>query len=258
MTVHAITAALALAESGVPVFPCLASKAPSCPGGFKAATTNPVAVRELWTRHPGPLVGVPTGAISGIDVVDIDPRNGGDRWLVDNSDRLPVTRIHATRSGGDHLLFRHHVGLGCSAGRVAPGIDIRAVGGYIIWWPAADIPVRDESPIAAWPEWLLPLALPPVRPPLPDRPTITLTGTRAEKYALGALRNAADRVASAGEGSRNATLNVQTYNLTRRFGAVLGLQRIADVMAAAGLSAGLSQTEVVRTLESALRAGGGE
>jgi len=53
-------------------------------------------------------------------------------------------------------------------------------------------------------------------------------------------------------------LNVQTYNLTRRFGAVLGLQRIADVMAAAGFSAGLSQTEVVRTLESALRAGGGE
>jgi len=190
--------------------------------------------------------------------VDIDPRNGGDRWLVDNSDRLPPTRTHATRSGGDHLLFRHHGGLGCSASRVAPGIDIRADGGYIVWWPAADIPVRDDSPIAAWPEWLLPLALPPVRPPLPDRPTITLTGTRAEKYALGALRNAADRVASAGEGSRNATLNIQTYNLTRRFGAVLGLQRIAAVMATAGLSAGLSQTEVVRTLESALRAGGVE
>jgi hypothetical protein len=100
MTALTLTAALVLAESGVPVFPSLASKAPSCPGGFKAAATDPVAVCDLWTRHPVPLVGVPTDAISGIDVVDIDPRNGGDHWLDANRHRLPPTRTHATRSGG--------------------------------------------------------------------------------------------------------------------------------------------------------------
>ena len=264
MTNHALTAALALAESGVPVFPCLASKAPSCPGGFKAATTDPVAVRELWTRHPGPLVGVPTGAISGIDVVDIDPRNGGDHWFDANRDRLPPTRTHATRSGGDHLLFRHHPGMGCSAGRVAPGIDIRAAGGYIIWWPAADIPVRDDSPIAACPEWLLPLALPPVRPPLPDRPTITLTGTRAAPPALGRdvspyLRAAYDNecaaVLTAGEGTRNATLNRAALRLGSLIASGLPEADIRAGLTAAAQDAGLPMPEITKTLNSGLRAG---
>jgi hypothetical protein len=56
-------------------------------------------------------------------------------WWFSHRDRLPLTRVHRTRSGGLHLIFRHVPDVRCSAGRIAPGIDVRGDGGYIIWWP---------------------------------------------------------------------------------------------------------------------------
>jgi hypothetical protein len=93
--------------------------------------------------------------MSGLDVVDIDPRNGGLSWLHMNSAQLPTTRIHETPSGGRHLIFRHSLGLRCSAGKIAPGIDLRADGGYVIWWPATCGRVLCEGPIANLPQWIL-------------------------------------------------------------------------------------------------------
>jgi hypothetical protein len=101
MSAETIAAARAVAgELGLPVFPCRADKRPACVHGFRDATRDPAAIRELWRRHPGPLIGVPTGAASGIDVLDVDPRHGGHMWLDWNANRLPPTRTHRTRSGG--------------------------------------------------------------------------------------------------------------------------------------------------------------
>ena len=255
---QALSAALVLAERGIPAFPCLGTKAPATPHGFKDASYDPAAVRNIWRHHPGRLVGVPTGGISGIDVLDIDPRHGGDKWLEAVRDRLPATRTHATRSGGYHLLFRSRSGMGCSVSRVAPGVDVRADGGYVIWWPAAGLPLVDNGPVADWPSWVLPLALPPVPKPLPPRPVIELTGTRLQRYALAALRNGADRVMNAGEGARNSTLNTEAWGLFRHFSDVIGPQKIADAMAAAALAAGLDRKETAATIASAARAGGAE
>ena len=157
---QALAAALDLAESGIPVFPCILDgtkrdKSPATPHGFKDASCDPAAVRNLWCNYPGALVGVPTGGISGIDVLDIDPRHGGDKWLEAIRDRLPATRTHATRSGGYHLLFRHRSGMGCSASRIARGVDVRADGGYACWWPAAGSPTARLAswPATCWPRW---------------------------------------------------------------------------------------------------------
>ena len=259
---QALAAALDLAESGIPVFPCILDgtkrdKSPATPHGFKDASCDPAAVRNLWCNYPGALVGVPTGGISGIDVLDIDPRHGGDKWLEAIRDRLPATRTHATRSGGYHLLFRHRSGMGCSASRIARGVDVRADGGYACWWPAAGLPVVDNSPVARWPSWLEPQALPPAPKPLP-RPVIELTGTRLQRYALTALKNGANRVMNAGEGARNSTLNAEAWGIFRHFSGVIGPQKIADAMAAAALSAGLDHKETAATIASAMRAGGVE
>jgi hypothetical protein len=140
----------------LPVFPCLANKKPATPHGFKDATADPKIIDLLWCRYRGPLTGVPTGTASGLAVLDIDPRHNGEAWVADfeATHGFPRTRIHATQSGGLHFVFEHRPGLKCSAGLIAPGVDVRAELGYIIWWPASGGRVLCEGPIAPWPAWL--------------------------------------------------------------------------------------------------------
>ena len=134
----------------LPIFPCDASdKSPLTEHGFYNARVG--ADHSRW-----PLVGVRTGAASGIDVLDVDP--GALEWLATNEDRLPVTRRHRTRRGGVHLLFQHAPGLKKSESKIAKDVDVRADGSYAIWWPRQGLPVID-APLAAWPDWLLPLAM---------------------------------------------------------------------------------------------------
>jgi hypothetical protein len=172
---RALDASLAL---GLPAFPCRRDKASACPRGFLAARDEPAAIRELWQRHPGSLVGVPTGADSNIGVFDLDSKHPeAVAWWSKNRHRLPRTRVHRTRSGGLHLVFRHLPNMRCWTGRPVPGIDGRGDGGYVIWWPAAGLPVWCDAPTAMWPEWLLIELQPPPStarstydpmPPMPD------------------------------------------------------------------------------------------
>ena len=135
---------------GIRVFPCGENKAPLTPNGFKDASTDPEQIRSWWTQWPDALVGVPTGSATGIDALDIDPRHGGNVWYQEHAKELPDTRTHQTRGGGLHILFKSHPGLRNSAGRIADGVDVRAEGGYVIWWPALH-----EHRICDWPEWLI-------------------------------------------------------------------------------------------------------
>src|SRR4051794_34425937 len=98
----------------LPSVPCSARKAPLGPHGWASATTDPAEFEALSQRYPGaPYIGVATGERSGLAVIDVDPRNGGDRWFASVRDRIPRTRVHRTGSGGLHLLFRHEPGLNC-------------------------------------------------------------------------------------------------------------------------------------------------
>ena len=90
-------------------FPCRDDKRPLTQQGFYDAS--------LGIEWNSPLVGVPTGAVNGFDVLDVDLQ--GLTWLA--SQAIPLTRTHETRSGGKHLLFKHAEGLRNSAGRIAPG-----------------------------------------------------------------------------------------------------------------------------------------
>ena len=192
---RALEKALTLASMGLPCFPCTASKQPACKHGFHDAETDSTALRNLWARSPGELIGVSTGEASGIDVLDIDPKHDeASDWCKANQERFPNTRAHKTRSGGVHLLFRHKHGLRCSAGRIARGIDVRANGGYIIWWPATGLPVLRTAPLTDWPHWLLDDLVRSLEPPPPSRVVV------ADAFALAQL---ARFVASARDGERN-------------------------------------------------------
>ena len=139
-----------------PVFPCrradlnlggrvLKAKSPLTKNGFKDATQDEQQIRRWWAEHPEALVGVPTGHRTGLVVVDFDTGAAGhatQEWLAENQQALTATRIHQTGGGGRHYLFRLppnvriRGGVSVPLGKVVrPGLDIRAEGGYIIWWP---------------------------------------------------------------------------------------------------------------------------
>jgi hypothetical protein len=128
----------------LPIFRCNLDKEPLSAHGFKSARRG-----AQWKHWP--LVGFRTGEASGIDVLDIDPT--GRKWLDVNFDALPQTRAHETQRGL-HLLFKHAPGLRCSSNKIAEGIDIRADGGYAIYWPSTGLLIEDW-PICEWPDWLL-------------------------------------------------------------------------------------------------------
>lgn len=252
MTAATIAAALALAaEFGLPVFPCSADKRPACPHGFRDATCDLDAIRALWYRHPGALIGVPAGAASGIDVLDIDPRHGGHLWLADHADRLPVTRTHRTRSGGWHLLFACDPRLRNSAARIAPGIDVRATGGCVIWWPILGLAVDHPDTLAPWPDWLRAMLLPPSRPRASAAAPIAVP----DCYVQAAVRNGCARILRTPQGSRNSTLNSEAFALARFLAAgAIDERELVAALADAATATGLSAREIATTLASALGA----
>ena|SRR5215469_5065043 len=155
-TAAALGRALALASEQYKCFPCTANKRPATPHGFHDAASDPGALRALFHLYPAPLLGVATGAASGIDVLDIDaPRHPeAAEWWARNRHNMPQTRAHRTPAGR-HLLFQHAPGLRSWTRRPVMGIDGRADAGYIVWWPAAGLPVLCDAPPAPWPAWLL-------------------------------------------------------------------------------------------------------
>ncbi len=76
-------------------------------------------------------IGIITGKVSGIVVVDVDPRHGGNNEKFKDLGTLAVK----TGGGGWHYYFRYEDGLQNQAG-IQPGIDIRAEGGYIVVPPS--------------------------------------------------------------------------------------------------------------------------
>jgi Bifunctional DNA primase/polymerase, N-terminal len=252
MTVAEHAALKAATTLPYPAFPCLASKAPACPRGFKAAIMHDAGLATLWARYPGVLIGVPTGAISGFDVLDVDPKNEGGAWYQANRSRLPATRIHRTRSGGLHVLLKHCDGLRNSSSKIAPGIDVRAVGGYVIWWPAEGLPVR-EHPLDAlpeWPLWLLPALMSPPKPPPPvyPKPAVPCAPDAVLRPLGGVLR----KVAFASQGERNALLFWGACRLRdMALEGKIALPTGNELLAEAALRTGLQRLEVERTIASA-------
>ena len=164
--------ALDLAAQGYPVFPCRATdrgtkgqpgyrpaKSPLTRNGFHAASTDPAIIRaQPWTADA--LIGVRTGSREhggcGFDVLDLDPRHGSELWRAANAEHLRTAgRVHFTRSGGLHLFYIHAPGMGCSTGKLAPGCDLKADGGYAVWWPGFGGQELDDGPARAWPDAIM-------------------------------------------------------------------------------------------------------
>ncbi len=125
--------AMEAAYQGYPVFPIRPlKKEPIYSGGFKGATRETEQI-QLWAAsHPNANVGVPTGAVSGISVVDVDGDTGIASMKSAFSGSLPSTRTHKTPRGGFHLLYQYDPLFHNRNGSL-PSVDIKTDGGYIVW-----------------------------------------------------------------------------------------------------------------------------
>ena len=139
-------AALAVAKTGLPVFPTNGKKpawsnaelgVKKGEGGYKIATTDPKRVTELFEQNARATeIAVPMGEMSGLMCVDVDLQKGAhvEAWLADNVELFATCRAHSTRSGGRHYFFRHDPKLGKLPATLAPGVDLKAAGtGYVCW-----------------------------------------------------------------------------------------------------------------------------
>jgi Bifunctional DNA primase/polymerase, N-terminal len=84
-------------------------------------------------------VGIVTGEISNLVVLDFDPQHDGNA-SIERLERqiapLPVTVEVTTGGGGRHLYFAHPGGLVRNRAGLAQGVDVRGDGGYIVAPPS--------------------------------------------------------------------------------------------------------------------------
>jgi hypothetical protein len=248
MTNATLRQALAYADRGWPVFPCLpGQKIPATRHGHLDATTDPDLITAWFGRQPGWNLAIATGA-PGPDVLDVDQHgpagNGYPAFaklraagLLEGASayiRTPSGGLHAYFTGSDqrngHLPAKH--------------LDFRAAGGYVLTPPSQvggrpyeRIKTLDGHSGLNW-QQVIRLLEPerqyqqPASRPIPDYGI-----TRLVRW-----------VAAQPEGNRNAGLFWAACR-------ALDASSAADLseLAAAARQAGLPEPEITRTLDSARR-----
>lgn len=244
-------------------------KHPLTARGFHDATTDDEQVALWWTRWPDANVGIATGAVSRLVVLDVDPRHGGDESLAALCDEfapLPPTHTIRTGGGGVHYYFRHPgVDVPSRNGHVGAGLDIKANRGYVVAPPSvhasgAAYECIEEREPAHLPPWLLARVLAPrPRAPAADRAWGGRDGVRGSRavepgggtpYGLAALEHECEAVAMAPEGKRRDTLNTAALKLGQLVaGGELADELARARLAAAAQTAGLPDDEIRRTVQ---------
>ncbi|MDQ0991798.1 bifunctional DNA primase/polymerase [Streptomyces sp. V3I7] len=274
-TTLALAHALSAAERGLAVIPLTRTKLPAlrsphrdhphpvrCHGecgrfghGVYDASTDPARIRELFAAAPwatgyGIACGLPPHHLIGID---LDTKSGTDALaaLRALSSRhrfaIPPTVVVLTPSGGRHIWLcgPPDIAVPNSAGRLAPGIDVRGAGGYLVGpGSRTDHGVYGTAPgtthltPAPCPQGLLRLLIPPSRGPLaPPGPTAA-DGRGLVQFVLAAHK-----------GQRNTRL---FWAACRAYDNGIGPALLAPLLEAAR-ACGLSEQEARATIASAAR-----
>jgi hypothetical protein len=166
----------------IPLFPADVSGKCTCREGDRcgSAGKHPLTARgvkdagvDVLVNTATSNVGLATGKINGVIVLDVDPRNGGEESLqrLSNAGLIPATLTIATGGGGLHFYFEYP-DKPIRGNRTLPGypgVDIKSDGGYVVCPPsrtgeAYRVAGRPRPPAPLEPELLkLLLTEPPAR-----------------------------------------------------------------------------------------------
>ncbi|WP_405132927.1 bifunctional DNA primase/polymerase [Nocardia sp. NBC_01388] len=264
-------AALAAAARGWSVFPLQPhSKIPAIKNWPQEATTDETRIKEFWPPKSRKNVGIATGP-SGLHVIDLDTHHGLDgpaalyRLATQTGARATLlTYSVATPNNGRHLYYQVPDGLHLpnTAGLIAPGIDSRGHGGYVL---AAGSQTGDGNyrvltprPPSELPPWLLRLLTPPQSHAPAANPGAPLSHPGA--YLRAIVDAETRKVTAAVHGTRNTALFWAAFRLGRLVGGGELDQRLVHdgLAAAAAVHIGHYQftaRELERTITSGLTIG---
>lgn len=224
------------------------------------ATTDADEIRDDFEHWSDANVGIVTGAVSGIFVVEADTKEGHDvdgiaslAALQVEHGELPVTLQAISPSGSIHYFFNHpgaDLNIKNSASKIAPGIDVRGDGGMMIGVPSVKpgkgaYRWQNNLPVADAPQWLLDIVITKSEPAQSIslqaaalvRPPVDYYaehgdegGYRGDAYIEAALRGEYDDVVSLRNG-RNDQLNISAVKLGHYVASgVLDEKRVIDTL----------------------------
>jgi hypothetical protein len=271
--------ALRIVGAGLAVFPARPDKKKRPLVKWrKSSSTDPETIERWWKRWPGAVPAIDLGK-SDLAVLDGDRHGGPDgraalqQLLEQQGDFDGTAPIVETPSDGVHVYFsRNGHELTNSRGNLPAGIDIRAIGGYVIA-PGALLPDgKRYRAVSGTPDLLVAYQAGTI-PHVPEG-IIELTrarrkqgeqqqqnsgadaGIRERAYAQAALEGCAAELAAATPGGRNELANRLAFRLGRM--VARGWVDRADVEAAlleALYANGYIGDDGLRSAESTLRSG---
>jgi len=254
-----LDAAFHLTQFGWKVFPLMAGqKIPAVPKseggrGCLDATDDEEQIGAWSRRYPRANIGLACGLASNIVVIDLDPRNGSDESIARlkaNKQTFPPTVTAKTANGGTHLYFAFEVPLKNSKSALAPGIDVKTTGGYVVAPPSVLDGGRSyrwvNSPLGGalprLPRWSLEALKPKPQP-------VVAFNRKDAPQNIGPL---VDFVARAKEGERNKALFWAACRAAEAGQLDLGGEA---ALLNAAIAVGLDKMSADKTIKSALKRG---
>jgi putative DNA primase/helicase len=223
--VDLLDAGLRAAQRGWEIFPCNGKKEPLTPHGFKDATTDEQQIKAWAKSLPGALWGY--ALPKEIVVIDLDMKHGcnGIREFEKLQHSSPYqfgAPCVRTRSGGLHLYTdaggqEHKL----SYSTIAPGIDTRTFGGYVIIPSGPQSGYRwlsNNIPLPLVPPWA---AVTRVDFKVPELPINGKPYQGKSLFGDMMLDRACDAIRTAPGGEQEYTLNNQSYLMGRYVGGGL-------------------------------------
>src|SRR5262249_35981223 len=267
MAMNFFDAAADLISLGFKVFPVVPGRKVPLIGAWQREASDDLEPIAAWANQwPNANIGVATGIMSGVIVIDIDVKDGRNGQatfdaLAKQGKTLPPSPTVMTPSGGAHRFFRVVRGIRNVAGRskggrgIGVGIDVRADGGYVVAPPSRLISCAEHG--AGEYRWLVPPMTAQFKR-LPDWAVKMLMPPPSDKTSFkpelhgGDIEPLAGFVAASPEGERNHRLYWAACRAREHITQGSSSTKSAECLLGAAKKAGLPEMEARRTIRSGL------
>ena len=259
----AALAAHALGLHPIPVTP--GAKHPPLIKWTSYQTRQPTVqeITQWWNTWPRANVAILTGTSGGIDVIDFDVDKDGNLPTWPGTEHFLSTEcVVQTPRGGRHYYFRHTPGIKNSTGKLAPGVDVRGEGGYVLIPPSIVDVKPYETAIGSlaetqgpFSEWIL-KALGRSAILTVDEAAAGEKPGSLSPYAEKVVEREVKKIKATPDGTRNNQLNKSAFDLGRYIGGGdMPRKDVEEKLTAAALEAGLDKKEISATIKSGIDKG---